>query len=725
MANEVKTKFIGDTTSQDRAVAKLQADLAKYQRQRERDEQALTRLIEKETESRYRIQVRNQQRATADILREMRKIEAEEKRIALQRSQAIRGGISAAAPYALGGLVGAGYLAQQAIEKAVEQSRANRLLASAATEAGVAQEKLAAANKRFADSVGLSTVAAATTTSQIQRLATYAGRPQDVDRLLKSFADLGAARGIGGSDLEGLIGTILSGQDEGLNRLGISDPGQLQKAYAASIGKTVEQLTQQEKVQAAVNAVMEKAAIFTGAAEARMNSLEGQIAKTSAQWENFTNALSTTFTTSGPVTDFLREVSSLVQGLSVDIDTVNRKLAEGKTPAQIAKETYSGPSAGDYLTALGTGAAGLPGILARTGIFGDTYRRAVNPNEIYNRRLSEYEAKIAAQQQSNQQQTRSAYDARVQDSIKTYESALQRMRDEVYGPKAVKKQFADAERQASLLLQKPNVTIPELQKGLKGIGGLGLSELDTLNLQQDYERKIAETRKHQAEEQKRQAEDLKKKLDELKKAREQAFDIVTSGKDNPFLKLLNDANQRMVALRETFKGLSPSAQLAATSALGTRSADDLAKLRLDTRVQALDLRTQGREFLQGYRNDLSDPRTVQRLFDERWSLLRNERNRTLADRSFINFAQNLDPRLLRYDQRSDVSSAFENEARRKDESERAALSFYTNMNAALVNGTLKVSLVDGEQVVRIVNEAPDSARVTARPTAADVQNRLN
>ena len=99
-------------------------------------------------------------------------------------------------------------------------------------------------------------------TARITQLATNSGRTNDIEKLQKGFLDLSSARGIGVADLDNLIGTILSGQDEGLNRLGLSDPSKLQATYAASIGKTADQLSQMEKTQAAVNAVMEKAAIL-------------------------------------------------------------------------------------------------------------------------------------------------------------------------------------------------------------------------------------------------------------------------------------------------------------------------------------------------------------------------------------------------------------------------------------------------------------------------------
>lgn len=710
MANQVKTTFLADTKPQDRAVAKLQTDLAKYKSQRERDEQALTRQIERNAEARARAEIRSLQ----SVQREIQRIRREEDRAAQQRSQTIAGYRQTAAGIIVGGAVGAGYLATQAIEKAVEQARANRLLASAATEAGLAQGKLADANKRFAESVGLSNVAAASTTSYIARLATYAGRPQDLDKLLRSFADLGAARGIGGRDLETLIGTILSGQDEGLNRLGISDPGQLQKAYAASLGKTTEELTQQEKVQAAVNAVMEKAAVFTGAAEARMNSLEGTVARTTAQWENFTNALSQTAVTSGPTLDFLSEYQTLLKGVSIEIDEVNKKLAAGQTPQQIAREAYPGPSTGDYLSAYSYLLSPAYFANARIGAFGQGARDATDPQKVYERRFQQFQQQIEAQRQSNEQQETAAYRTQVDNARKANEEFRQRQIEEVFGPKAIKRLEQELEKVLSLDLTNPNRTLEGLRQGLRQVQTTaGLDPLTRRDFEQRYTGAIQD-------EQKRQADELKKKFEELKKARESAFDIGLGTSTNPFVSLLSNATQRMRTLVETTKLLPPALREALQLQERGRNAKDLLGLRLDTRLDAYSLRNQAAEFRQGFRNDLSDPAVVQRILDAQLSIL-GGRFDPAKDQRLINIAQGLDPRLLRQDQQINVASAFEREASRKLDSERQAVDFYTAMQKLITGQGLKVSVAEGATLDVLVSDSTSTGVSTG--TSGNVRGR--
>ena len=223
-------------------------------------------------------------------------------------------------------------ISKQAIDISIQSQKANRLLAASATEAGLAYGDLAEKNKKFAELNALSTTQAASTTARIAQLARATGRPQDIDKLSTAFSDLGAARGISPADLETLIGTILSGQDEGLNRLGIADPSKLYKAYADQLGKTADQLSQFEKAQAAANAVVEKSSIFKGAAQARLASLEGQTESINAKWENLTTTFSNSFTQSYELHSFLDNTSRFVKNLTGDVDELQRKLAKGIKP---------------------------------------------------------------------------------------------------------------------------------------------------------------------------------------------------------------------------------------------------------------------------------------------------------------------------------------------------------------------------------------------------------
>jgi hypothetical protein len=632
----------------DVSLRKAQADIAKYQRQRATDEEKLTRLLQNQSEQRSRNEIKAYEKALREIDR-LRKEDAR-KQVALS-STSSRGfltssfnPISLAQGTAIGGAAYLGFnIAQTAIDKAIEQSRANRLIAASATEAGIAQDKLSEANQRFAKATGLSNVAAASTTASIQRLATFANRPGDVDKLLKAFADLGAARGISPNDLQNLVGTILSGQDEGLNRLGIADPGILQKAYAKSIGKTVEQLTQAEKVQSAVNAVLEKSAIFAGAAEARMNSLEGQVAKTSAQWENFTNVLSTSFATSGIVTDFLSALSNGVANLGDNVDNVKKRLREGATPEQIAKEIYPAPTIGDrtQVAAVG-GYIPLLGFLERKGYLGSTLQQAADPELVAERHRRELIGRIGAQSQADRQQELAAYQERVANSIKTYTDKLNELReqDQKNTLAETKQGLTDninviqsnyklqeaqlkthlASQQATELQSFKKTTdlrnhslreqIASYEKYYTKLISLETRPEERARLQVEYTKNVSDARNEIAVNNANYLTEQITKTRELKKELYDTF-VALGSKDNPWVSLLSEQEMRMKRIREIAKDLGPILGGAAMKFLEMHNEADRFQLRISDQLAAFNLRDEAGKFRQAYYTGSTDSDAIQ------------------------------------------------------------------------------------------------------------------
>ncbi|MBA3712456.1 MAG: hypothetical protein H0W76_08395, partial [Pyrinomonadaceae bacterium] len=189
---------------------------------------------------------------------------------------------------AVGAAVGIGAAAafKASYDAGRELERSNRLIGASAKEAGIAYDVLTAKAAAFSRLTAVSRAEGTETFAQLTRLAQVAGKTDQLDKIAKGFADLGAARGIKGAELATLAQQILSGQDEGLNRLGLPDPSKLYAEYAKGIGRTAESLTQAEKATAALDAVMRKAAIFNGAAERQLQTGAGQIDAFTASIKN-------------------------------------------------------------------------------------------------------------------------------------------------------------------------------------------------------------------------------------------------------------------------------------------------------------------------------------------------------------------------------------------------------------------------------------------------------
>gem|GEM_PF-6478712 len=231
----------------------------------------------------------------------------------------------------------------EAVRASAAASDANRTLEFTATQAGLAYTRAAELAEDFGKRVGASNTEAARTFADLLRLADRAGRVGDIDLIQRRFADLAAARGLKGAELSTLVGTILSGQDEGLNRLGLPDPSKLYAQYAAQIGKTADALTEMEKAQAALSGVMAKGAEAEGQAEARLRSTAGQLDSASASYENLKTQVGEAITTSIEFRDVLDTISDALGSLVTSHAEARRELALGlKTPEQIAQEEREG-----------------------------------------------------------------------------------------------------------------------------------------------------------------------------------------------------------------------------------------------------------------------------------------------------------------------------------------------------------------------------------------------
>lgn len=224
----------------------------------------------------------------------------------------------------------------KAVEAVTEATDANRTLSASATEAGLSYEATAEQAERFGERVALANTEAARTFSDLVRLAGQAGRTQELDLIEKRFSDLAAARGIAAKDLSTITQQIITGQDEGLNRLGLPDPSRLYDAYAKSLGTTADALTETEKAQARLSAVMDKGALFSGAAEERLHSVSGQVDQFNASVGNLATGIGSAMTQNQEFHDLLWTINDALKAISFSADEVRQKLKEGLSPEQIA-----------------------------------------------------------------------------------------------------------------------------------------------------------------------------------------------------------------------------------------------------------------------------------------------------------------------------------------------------------------------------------------------------
>jgi len=121
-----------------------------------------------------------------------------------------------------------------------------------------------------------------TTTEAIESIMQFLSNKlpiENIEKLARAGQDMAVAYGRNSSEtFNRFVYAILTGNAEILRAVGIQQTAsQMQEKYAATIGKTAEQLTQVEKRQAIINGILQQASGFTGLYEHSLESLGKRI----------------------------------------------------------------------------------------------------------------------------------------------------------------------------------------------------------------------------------------------------------------------------------------------------------------------------------------------------------------------------------------------------------------------------------------------------------------
>ncbi len=140
---------------------------------------------------------------------------------------------------------------------------------------GVSMGEMRDLVKQARDEFGLSTVASSDLAGSVAKFAAQAGSASKAGDLMASALELGAASGMNASQVAEGLSSALAGNDEWLNRLGLANPSQLWKDYAAANGRAVGTLTDTEQKLAVMTAIMDAGNKVAGTYAERMESGAG------------------------------------------------------------------------------------------------------------------------------------------------------------------------------------------------------------------------------------------------------------------------------------------------------------------------------------------------------------------------------------------------------------------------------------------------------------------
>ena len=141
---------------------------------------------------------------------------------------------------------------------------------------GVPMDQMNALVEKARKEFGLGTIAAIDVTAAVAKFATAAGDSSKASGLMASALELGAASGMNATQVAEGLSSALAGNDEWLNRLGLSNPSVIWEKYRVANGLAKDQMDDTTKALAVMTAIMDAGNTVTGVYADRMASGAGQ-----------------------------------------------------------------------------------------------------------------------------------------------------------------------------------------------------------------------------------------------------------------------------------------------------------------------------------------------------------------------------------------------------------------------------------------------------------------
>jgi len=227
------------------------------------------------------------------------------------------------AQFAFAGMVaGIGVMVHQA-SKAHD---AMRVLDNAAKLAGVGLDQARKIAADTAQSLGLTSDSAGRLTASVIEMTKRAGDTSKTAELMQALGDAAAGAGIDFADLDEIVRQTLTGQDEGLNKLRLANPQQIYEQWAKAAGTSAAKMTDAEKAQAIVNAIINKGKENAGQAAERMKGYAGALAGAKQAADEAARALGEAFLPT--VTQLLKDVTAISKPMAEWVKA-NPELAKG------------------------------------------------------------------------------------------------------------------------------------------------------------------------------------------------------------------------------------------------------------------------------------------------------------------------------------------------------------------------------------------------------------
>lgn len=170
---------------------------------------------------------------------------------------------------------------KESVQAYRDASSAALFLASSSKRAGQSLDEQRRIAAELAAELGLSVEQSQRAEAQALRLAGSLGRVGDAPKLVRALSDALAAAGRPASELSDAFQQLTTGQDELFDKIGgvggAASPSALYEQFAKSVGRSVESLSDVEKTQIRVNAVLQIGAENAGAFADKLKTPAGKL----------------------------------------------------------------------------------------------------------------------------------------------------------------------------------------------------------------------------------------------------------------------------------------------------------------------------------------------------------------------------------------------------------------------------------------------------------------
>lgn len=427
------------------------------------------------------------------------------------------------ADFFMRGLSAAKEFTQEVIRAGVEGERTKRLMASTALQTNVDLEKIEKLARTFR-AMGVSMSQAREVASASYNAANLAGTPEDGALFGKRFVDLAASRGRSMDEIAVMMRSIFT-DDATSDKLLGRNPSNIQTdwAKAKGLGTSYNDLNDQQKSQAILDAYKTAGLKVEGEAARKMDSTAGMVDESIASWEDLKTQLGEAAFQNGLFNDSLRTTIDLLKSFIATApkpgETLEEVLARDKESWGAAIEKW----VTDPIQYLGTTVAAVADI-KKDGAFSDPSGWATGYgnrfSEIANSRNQtieeQYRAEFTARQKREAAQGRWEGGRRLNDA--EFEAKKRRISD----GKPVEKSAADLREEKSAETKRER-------------------EIKTAQAKKEREEKAALEKAHREFMQRqKQALDAVKEMRAEAKAMAGDLASMIAGEDNPFTKTIVD-----------------------------------------------------------------------------------------------------------------------------------------------------------------------------------------